>query len=88
MKISKEIVEEALRRLEESPMIFVLEKLEKMRSENPHLAEFLEAVFESWKEDPPPDLERQSAVLLTDLVVLADMFRRQEEVDKLEKQFG
>jgi len=45
-------------------------------------------LWKTRKEDPPPTLNDKLSVLFTDLVVLADMFRRQAEVDKLEKQFG
>ena len=88
MKISKEIIREALKKLEEEPLTFTLKKLEEIRSENPHLAEFIEAAWESYKENKPPTVEKQAAVLLSDLILLADIFRRQEEVEKLEEKFG
>jgi len=90
MSISKGIVKETLERIEGAELVAepLMEAFQKIREENPHLAEFIDAVLESWKEDPPSTLNDQLSVLFVDLMVLADMFRRQEEVDKLDRQFG
>lgn len=39
-------------------------------------------------DNPPPTLDDQLSTLFIDLVLLADMFRRQEEVDNLSKNLG
>ena len=90
MKISGEIVKEALRKIDEAKSAagYVHESFDQIDKENPHVAEFISMVLETWKECPPPSLKEQLEILLTDLVVLVDMFRRQEEVDGLERQFG
>ena len=87
MKISKPIVQEAVRAMEESgPMVVpLIMGFKKVRDENEHLGEFIDAALDTWKENPPPTLDDQLSTLFIDLVLLADMFRRQEEVDNLDK---
>ena len=59
-----------------------------IKEENPHLAEFLEKSAEAWQEVSPRTFQEQLQFLFTYLVLLADMFRRQEEVERLKKQLG
>ena len=90
MKISKPIVQEAIRAMDKSePMVVtLLTDFQKVRDENEHLAEFIDAALDIWKDNPPPTLDDQLSTLFIDLVLLADMFRRQEEVDNLSKNLG
>ena len=91
MKISEEIVNEAVREMEErGPIVVPLITVgfKKVRDENPHLARYIDAALEIWEENPPPTLNDQLSILFIGLVLLADMFRRQEEVDNLSKNLG
>lgn len=90
MKISKEIVQETLKTIEEARLIAepLMTAFQKIQEENPHIGEFINATLETWKEKPPSTLNDQLSVLFTNLVALVDMFRRQEEVDKPERQLG
>lgn len=90
MRISKEIVIEALEKIEraESARELLMETFQKICEENPYLGDFIDATQEVWKEAPPKTLDEQLSLLFTDLVVLVNMFQRQEEVDRLEKLFS
>lgn len=90
MMVSKAVVREILKRLDEAELATepLMESFQKIREENLHIGEFIDAALDTRKENPPPTLEDQLAVLFNDFVALGEMFRKQEEIDKLEEQFG
>ena len=90
MKVSREIVAEVLENIRDADLSidFITERFEKIDEENPVLAAFINAVIEAWKSNKPATLQDQVSVLAVYLVATADIIARQEEVDKLNKQFG
>ena len=97
MRISKEIRVEALRKIGEIgdktfragdySLQLVLEVFRPIEKENPEAAEFIAKALETYGEIPVEDPDARRIFFAICLFALADMFRRQEEVDRLEKQF-
>jgi len=98
MKISKEIRDEALRKIEEVAekthlpgefsLRLVLEVFRPAAEENTEIAEFIDKALETYCEIPVEDPDARRIFFAACLFALADMFRRQAEVNRLEEQFG
>lgn len=93
MRVSKAIVEESVNRVQKIAQLeSIYEEMDKMfkeiAEENPYVAHFIGLALKSWEKRSPQSLREQLTLLGFHLMTLVDMYRRQEEVDKLEEQLG
>lgn len=80
MKISKSILDESLKRVEQLGFTEeeIAETLQEINKETPHIADFIVSARNDWEKNPPSTLEAQMQFLFDRLVKLVGMLSGEE----------
>ena len=88
MKVSKSILDESLRKIEQLGLseLEIAETLKEINEKKPEVADFIISARNEWEDNPPETLEDQLQFLFHRLVTFAGIFSKKEPASKGEKE--